>query len=123
MNIQATVTDLKQTSIAQVIRNFALFVSFMTPIYFFLGPIIKPYAQEAFVQALDDAGASPSAIAKIIDKVGQIDKSTENLTSDISKVKKQNEELLAQQDQMQRENTDTKRMVEKLLNLQLGIHQ
>jgi len=121
------IDDLKNTTLAQIIRNAAIMITLISPVWFFSKNIVHAYAQEAFVNALNDAGASPAVIKALIEKVSTIEHSTDNLKADLTHVRndigdvqKQNDHLIDQQDQMQQKNDETNKLVQKLLDLQLG---
>lgn len=113
------INDLKQTTIAQVIRQvFAIGVA-VGSVWWFTGPILESYADDAFVKMMEKNGVSPKAFTDVTKKVGEIDKKTDELATDndkirgdIGAVKRQNEDLLKQQEQ-------TTKLVERLLEIQL----
>lgn len=117
--ISDVVNDLKQTTIAQVVRQIAGVIVAVGSIWWFASPIVESYADDAFVKMMTKQGVSPKAFADITRKVGEIDKKTddmatdsEKIKADLSAVKQQNEELLKSQEQ-------TTRLVERLLENQL----
>jgi peptidoglycan hydrolase CwlO-like protein len=121
------VDDLKNTTMAQVIRNVAVVVTLISPVWFFSKNIVHAYAQEAFVNALKDAGVNPEVVKALIDKVDNTAHATDNLkvdltnlSNDIDSVKKQNDHLIGQQDKMKQKNDETYELVQKLLDLRLN---
>ena len=128
MNIRETVDELSHTTAAQWIRNGGVLAAAITAMLILAGTVMKPYAREVLAQAMTELGVSPKSFTDIQKKVGEIDAQTESLGREIGAVKQQSTQQIIQLyeqgrqlDQMQKDNGETKALVQKLLNLQLGI--
>lgn len=113
------VEELKHTTVAQVIRQVVVVVSVLMPVWLFAGSWIEAYADEAFVKMMTRQGVSPKAFGDIVKKVDEIDKKTDSVKDDLNAVKSQNKELQNQGEDLKSSQDETKKLVEKLLDLQL----
>jgi len=118
-NVKTVIAELKSTTIAQLIRQVAAIVIAVTPIWLFLGDWVESYADEAFTNMM----VKQKPFKELTDKVGKMDSKVDGLSNDLIAMKQQNiadlNTLKQQNKEIQDSAADNKKLLEKLLDLQL----
>lgn len=116
---EEVVAELKNTTVAQVVRQCIAIIATLTSVWLFVGTWVEAYADNIFEKMMTKQGVSPKVFKEMGDKVQEIDKKTDGMKNDLDVVKGQNRELQGQGEDLKASQEETKKLVEKLLDLQL----
>lgn len=104
-------------------RHVLTVTALLTFLYGMSAKIIRPYAEEAIINVMKQAGVNPKTFKDVVAKVDDMSKDTDIIKKDLSSVKLQNVEQLIGQRDLANQLNHTDKLVQQLLKAVLERNQ
>lgn len=115
------IEELRHTTLAQIVRQIAVILATIMPIWLFAGSWIQAQADDAFINMLQRQGISPKNLSDVTKKVDEIDKKTDKIGEKQIDISKDVDQLKDRTEALKDSVDDTKGLILKLLDNQLSI--
>ena len=114
--IKQVVDELKQTTIAQVVRMISAAGAGLMLVWSFGSPIIKPYVGEAIAKVMSEQGVSPNVFKKVVEQVQEIHDQLEKRDAAFAALSTNQSAILAQNEQTKYRLSDTSKKLDEIIN-------